>query len=205
VTDEKIYFILIDKDTLMPTVENVMYNFMNCSQMMFGKMVRYGITYKTSQIGFTVYTRKSFHNYKVTITSENFEGAVGANLSSMGKYAVARKLQLCIHDAITFDKLQEISVPNEAGLEGLETLYMTVSKDETKIGVALGVKKIKEHQEVHELAVYKKVEDLFVLEAICPFEFEETCSQFYFNQNNTSELLFFSTTEVIRFNYLEGR
>ena len=67
-------------------------------------------------------------------------------------------------------------MPNEAGLEGLETLYMTVSKDETKIGVALGVKKIKEHQEVHELAVFKKVGDQFELEAICPFTFEDTCS-----------------------------
>lgn len=103
VTDEKILFILIDKDTLMPTVENVMYNYMNCSQMMFGKMVRYGITYKTSQMGFTVYTRQSFHNFRVTISTENFEGAVGANLSSIKKYAVGKKLSLCIHDAVTFD------------------------------------------------------------------------------------------------------
>ena len=28
-TDEKIYFYLIDKDTLMPTLENVMFNYMN--------------------------------------------------------------------------------------------------------------------------------------------------------------------------------
>ena len=30
-TDEKVYFYLIDKITLMPKLENVMYNFMNCS------------------------------------------------------------------------------------------------------------------------------------------------------------------------------
>ena len=76
-TDEKIYFYLIDKETFMPKLENVMFNFMNCSQMMFGALVRYGITFKTNQPGFQVYTRKYFHNFKVAVTTENFEGAVG--------------------------------------------------------------------------------------------------------------------------------
>ena len=49
VTDEKIYFYLFNKKTLQPTLENVMYNYMNCSQMMFGAKVRYGITFKTGQ------------------------------------------------------------------------------------------------------------------------------------------------------------
>jgi len=31
VTDEKIYFYLIDKETLEPTMENSMYNYMNCN------------------------------------------------------------------------------------------------------------------------------------------------------------------------------
>lgn len=48
VTDEKIYFYMIDKETCVPRLENVMNNFMQCSQMMFGTKVRYGITYKTN-------------------------------------------------------------------------------------------------------------------------------------------------------------
>ena len=56
-TDQKIYFYLIDKDTLEPELENVMYNYMNCSTMMFGTKVRYGIAYKANQPGFEVYTR----------------------------------------------------------------------------------------------------------------------------------------------------
>jgi hypothetical protein len=59
VTDEKIYFYMIDKETFIPTLENVMYNFMQCSQLMFGTRVRYGISYKTNQPGFQIYTRKS--------------------------------------------------------------------------------------------------------------------------------------------------
>lgn len=75
VTDEKIYFFVIDKDTFMPTLENVMYNYMQCSVMMFGSRVRFGITYKSNQPGFSVYTRKYFHNFKVAISNENYEGA----------------------------------------------------------------------------------------------------------------------------------
>lgn len=45
-SDTHIYFYLIDKDTLMPKLENVMFNYMGCNQMMFGSKVRYGISYK---------------------------------------------------------------------------------------------------------------------------------------------------------------
>ena len=46
--DDRIYFYLIDPKTFEPTLENVMANYMGCTQMMFGSRVRYGITYKTN-------------------------------------------------------------------------------------------------------------------------------------------------------------
>lgn len=45
-TDEKIYFYLINKETFLPKLENVMFNFMNCSQLMFGSKVRFGVSFK---------------------------------------------------------------------------------------------------------------------------------------------------------------
>jgi hypothetical protein len=47
-TDEKVFFYLIDKTTLEPTLENVMFNYMGCNHLMFGSKVRYGISYKTN-------------------------------------------------------------------------------------------------------------------------------------------------------------
>jgi hypothetical protein len=49
--------------------------------MMFGPKVMYGITYKTGQPDFTIFTRKFYHNFKVQISSDNMEGAKGSNLS----------------------------------------------------------------------------------------------------------------------------
>lgn len=45
-TDSKIFFYLIDKITFEPSLENVMNNFMKCSQMMFGAKVRNCVTFK---------------------------------------------------------------------------------------------------------------------------------------------------------------
>jgi hypothetical protein len=45
-TDEHIFFYIIDQETLLPRLENVMNNFMGCSQMMFGSKVRFCVTFK---------------------------------------------------------------------------------------------------------------------------------------------------------------
>jgi hypothetical protein len=62
-TDEKIFFYIINEETLKPTLENVMYNYMGCSSLMFGSKVRYGITFKVKQKGFNLYRRMFEHDY----------------------------------------------------------------------------------------------------------------------------------------------
>ena len=89
---------MIDKDTFMPTLENTMNNFMNCSMMMFGKRVRFGITYKTNQPGFVIFTRTSYHNFKVAIDANNWESSIGANLGNIGCYAIAKLNEIKIFD-----------------------------------------------------------------------------------------------------------
>ena len=97
-TDDRIYFYMIDKETFHPTLENCMNNFMQCSQMMFGSRVRYGITFKANQPGFQIYSRKYFHNFKVAITTNNYEGSVGSNLSLMKSYVMAEKTKIGVYD-----------------------------------------------------------------------------------------------------------
>ena len=59
--------------------------------MMFGARVRFGITYKEGQPGFQIYSRKYYHNFKISITTKNFEGAVGANIKSLEAYVIGEK------------------------------------------------------------------------------------------------------------------
>ena len=97
-TEGKIYFYLIDKKTFEPELENVMLNSMQCSSLMFGARVRYGISYKVSEQNFTIYTRKCFHNFKVCIDNSTYEGATGAELPNLKQYALAERRNLGIYD-----------------------------------------------------------------------------------------------------------
>jgi len=108
--DDKIYFYLIDKKTLMPKLENVMYNYMNCSQMMFGSKVRYGISYKTNQKSFVIYRRKYEHNFKVPVANENYEGAKGLEIKSQGKFLVAKIDKVKIYDTDNYLECGELEI-----------------------------------------------------------------------------------------------
>lgn len=208
-TDEKVYFYLIDKNTLMPVLENVMYNFMHCSQMMFGSLVRYCITFKTNQPDFSIWVRKAYHNFKVALTNENMEGSMGANLPSLRQYVMTERDEqgaggakdrqvITVHDNHTYGTVQEWAVPTRE--EGIEILYLTVSKDDKKIGVALGRKLIKNHQYISEIAVYDRQrtgdKEEFALERLRDFQYHEACMRFEFDANNNSRLIFFQRDKV---------
>ena len=75
-----IYFYLIDFENFMPKLENVMYNFMNCNQMMFGKRVRNCIAYKEGQKSFDVYQRKFMHNLRVCVDDFDYQGSKGISI-----------------------------------------------------------------------------------------------------------------------------
>ena len=143
----------------MPELENVMYNFMQCSQMMFGPKVKYGITYKANEPGFLIYTRKHFHNFKVPITSKNFEGALGANLGESNEYVLAEKNKLCIYDIKDFYCKYHIDIKMEdenGSNDDHEILYIDVSHNQNKLGLILGRKLIRDKKEIHNLEIYKR-------------------------------------------------
>lgn len=64
-TEKKIYFYLLDKQTLEPKLENIMNNFMKCSTLMFSRKRTHGISYKMGQQNFIIYGRTNEHNFKV--------------------------------------------------------------------------------------------------------------------------------------------
>lgn len=81
---------------------------------------------------------------------------------------------------------------------------MTVSDDQTKIGVALGKVLIKDRRIITEIAIYKKSSSgKFQLEKLRDFESQDACIQFFFSQKKTTELIFFTKTECFSFDYLD--
>lgn len=45
-TETHIYFYNVDEETLMPKLKNVMYNFVSCTNLLFGADSRYCLTFK---------------------------------------------------------------------------------------------------------------------------------------------------------------
>ena len=103
--EDKIYFYLIDPVTLMPELENVMFNYMNCNQMMFGSKVRYSITYKTNQRSIEVHTRKFDHDFRIPVVEKNLEGAIGLSLESMNCFMVAHKKFINMYDSTNYQEI----------------------------------------------------------------------------------------------------
>ena len=109
-TDERIYFYRIDPETCEPTLENVMSNYMNCNQMMFGSKVRYCITYKTNQRSFVIYRRKYMHNFKVPVADENMEAAKGLEIQTMDAFLVSRIDKVTMYDSNDFQQIGNIDI-----------------------------------------------------------------------------------------------
>jgi len=126
--------------------------------MMFGSRVRFGITYKSNQPGFQIYTRKYFHNFKVAISNENYEGAQGCNLPSINAYIISEKKKIGVYSCLDYKPIQTWNVP--ASTEDSEILYINVSKDDKKIGVAMGRHVIKDQYKLTEIMIYAFEEDL---------------------------------------------
>jgi hypothetical protein len=97
-------------DDLMPTLENVMFNFMNCSQMMFGSKVKYGITYKTNQKSFDIHRRKFEHDFKVNVVAADLDGSRGLPIESMNAFLVSRIAIIRFFDIDTFEEIKECQI-----------------------------------------------------------------------------------------------
>ena len=201
--EEKIYFYIINKMTLMPELENVMYNFMNCSSLMFGSRVRYGISFKQSQPDFEIYTRSHYHNFKVCINNNNFEGAVGCNLASQNAYVMAEKLNVGVYSAENFKTKQKWEL--ELDEQDVEVFYVTVSKCEKKLGMLVGRQGIRNKVDITDILIYtwNRKKGKFELEKRMDFTFDDYIGRlFFFNHKNNEELFFFKATEITKFNYM---
>lgn len=101
-TNEYIYFYMIDLDTYEPSLENVMYNYMSCNQMMIGKKMRYSVCYKSNQKSFDIYQRKYMHNLRVQVNDINFEGSKAIEIASMNIIVATNVDKLMLFETATY-------------------------------------------------------------------------------------------------------
>jgi len=107
-TDEKIFFYIIDPETYKPIRENVMNNFMSCTQMMFGSRAKYCITFKTNQRSFDIYRRKYEHDYKVCVVQDNLDGSkcLPMQNSNMNALLVCKNNTIRFYDCESYHEIE---------------------------------------------------------------------------------------------------
>ena len=155
-TDERIYFYIIDRETLLPELENVMNNFMGCSQMLVGLKVRFAITYKQNEQDFNIWSRRYYHNFKVKLTNTDLEGAVGANLPLSQQYVIGHGHELTVEDINRVVPVYKVSTNIEAQprdhacdldefcSDVKEICHIGVSPDELRMGVCIGARQLRD-------------------------------------------------------------
>lgn len=135
-----VYFYLIDPQTLLPTLENVMNNFMLCNQMMIGAAKRYSITYKTNEKDFEIYRRKFMHNLRVCVNENNFEGAKAVELSRSNFFLVSNISEVLIIDSSNYEVIGKlpINLLETSTREANEIIGINKSADEEMVAVISG-------------------------------------------------------------------
>jgi hypothetical protein len=101
----------MNSETLLPELENVMYNFMNCNQMMIGSMRRYGISYKQNEKCFAIYTRKYMHNLRVCVDDNNYAGSRAVEITNSKLVLVTKVDQIILIDSQTYNTVGNIPIP----------------------------------------------------------------------------------------------
>lgn len=152
-TEERVYFYLISRETLEPQLENVMGNYLGCSNLLFGARVRYGVAFKASEPGIQVHRRRLFHNFKVCLHQEPSGEAVCDELRSLKQFIVGRQRRVQINWSANFQMAVEWEIKTAPDLE---ILYLKASSDERKIGVFVGRRQVKNQVEICELMVFKR-------------------------------------------------
>ena len=132
----------------MPILQNVMVNYMGCSQTMFGRSKKSCITYKINEKAFEIYQRKYLHDLRVCVNSNNMEGAKAIEISCMGIIYVTNIEFLEMISNQTFKKMGRIHIPllKTEAREPNEIIGIQKSGDEKWIAIITGKNLIMDEQ-----------------------------------------------------------
>lgn len=142
----------------MPTLENVMFNYMICNQMMIGSGKKYAITYKTNEKGFDIYQRKYLHDLRVCINASNFEGAKAVEIVSSGLFLISKVDEIIVYDNETYIDCGKIpiSLLPSVSREPNQVIGLQKSQCEKYLAVISGKNLVMDEQKQNQLFILKK-------------------------------------------------
>lgn len=135
-----------------------MFNFMECTQMLFGSRVRYCITFKLNQKNFEVYRRKYIHDLKANVVKENLEGCKTLSISRLNLLLVSQDDKVRSFNDSTFQELSNYTLLLKLSSCGerykTKIISMGVSQNEEYFALMTGHNKIMDEQHPKSLLIY---------------------------------------------------
>jgi hypothetical protein len=204
----KIYCLEVRDDKFRPVLENTLYNFMKCSQLLLSKNGEFAVSYKHDQDNLYVYERKYFHDFEVKVDSKDYEGTIAKTLKGgffvlgFNKYIQIYNKKKEVKESHTIQNIDD----------DLTIISMDVSHDYKRLAVGLG-KVLNAADEaitdiiVFELRVFldsKGKKDYEVVEIKrTETEFDADMSiEFKFSHKNIDHLMMFTKGSMQSFNYM---
>lgn len=133
-------FYLIDKNTGMPALDNVMTNYMKCSIMISGPRVKFFVTYKRNERTLNIFQKKYSHEFKIPIILDNFEGSMGLELPSVNMLLITQFDRVMVMNSETY-KMQDkfpINLMTSIEREPNQIISMAASQNEEWVAVISG-------------------------------------------------------------------
>jgi hypothetical protein len=151
-----VYFYLIDKQTLMPSLEGAMNNYFSCNQMIIGKAKRYCLTFKANQKNFFITRRKYNHDFMVQLNKENLEKQCGLELEKNNAFIISQTNKVTIYNSQTFAPASTlpISLIDSNSREPSQVLELQKSEDEVFVGAVSGKNLIKDRKQINQLWIF---------------------------------------------------
>ena len=87
---------------MIPILEDVVDNYMQCSTIMFGGKENYCITFKQNQKSFDIYRQKYIHSFKQVVYHHDFNKSLGLELKSLNSFVVTRGHEILMFNSDNF-------------------------------------------------------------------------------------------------------
>jgi hypothetical protein len=141
---------MVDIKTGIPELENVMFNYMECDQMMFGSMRKFNISYRENIKNFDIRTRKYNNNFRIKIDKDNFEGSKGISLGHLNAFIISKGNSIYVYDSDKFELIQNSTIclllKRSDTREANTIISMTVDEEHETLAVLCGKNLIMKEQ-----------------------------------------------------------
>lgn len=155
IEDANIKFFDIDEDSGIPTLQNVMVNFMQANMVNFGVNGQFCIQYKRSHENFFIFKKMLNHDFRCIVNHSNFEGAHGISVGGTSMIIVAKAGTVYAYDDHTFELINtvELNLEQSNTREPLEIISMNISNDSKYIAIIIGKQLIKDEELITKMVI----------------------------------------------------